>query len=129
MIQLLKNKKTWLQNSDNHLEDQLVGDQDAGAAKKKKKKFKYVQKKKTKFKKQCKKMVIGIFIKLQEHSPLNYSLIRNSSSLVPETTVHQSEESSLRFRSLADKLCSLDKITAQVVNNAKNQFDKLIQSS
>ena len=46
MIQLLKNKKTWLQNSDNHLEDQLVGDQDAGAATKKKTKFKYVQKKK-----------------------------------------------------------------------------------
>ena len=84
MIQLLKNKKTWLQNSDNHLEDQLV---DAGAATKKKK-FKYLQKKKTKFKKQCKEMVIGIFIKFQEHSPLNYSLIRNSSSLVPETTVH-----------------------------------------
>ena len=36
MIQLLKNKRTWLQNSDNHLEDQLVGDQDAGAATKKK---------------------------------------------------------------------------------------------
>ena len=33
MIQLLKNKKTWLQNSDNHLEDQLV---DAGAATQKK---------------------------------------------------------------------------------------------
>ena len=36
-------KKTWLQNSDNHLEDQLV---DVGAAAKKKSmKFKYLRKK------------------------------------------------------------------------------------
>ena len=30
---------------------------------------------------------------------------------------------------LADKLYSLDKITAQVANSAKNQFDKFVQAA
>ena len=47
----------------------------------------------------------------QEHSPLKYSSIRNPSSLVPKTIVRQTEESYLRFSSLADKLYSVDKIT------------------
>ena len=69
-------KKTWLQNSDNHLEGQLVG---VGAAtkKKKKKKIQVSMGKKTRFKKQGKKMVIAILIKFQERLPLKYSLIRN----------------------------------------------------
>ena len=68
-------KKTWLENSDNHLEGQLVG---VGAAtKKKKKKIQVSMGKKTRFKKQCKKMVIAILVKFQEQSPLKYSLIRN----------------------------------------------------
>ena len=95
----------------------------------KKKKIKYLRKKKTKLKKQCKKMVIGILIKFQEHSPLKYSLVRNSSSLVSKAIVHQSGESCLRFRSLTDKLYSLGKITAQVADKAKNQFDKFIQAA
>ena len=74
-------------------------------------------------------MVIGILIKFQEHSSLKYFLIRNSSSLVPKASVHKSEESCLRCRSLADKLYSLDKITAHVADNAKNQFDKFIQAA
>ena len=74
-------------------------------------------------------MVIGILIKFQEDSPLKYFLIRNSLSLVPKTILRQSEEPCLRFRSLADKLYSLDKITNQVVDNAKNQFEKLIQAA
>ena len=52
-------KKTWLTNSDNHLEDQLVN---AGVSTKKIIKFKYLPEKKTKLKKkkQCKKMAISI---------------------------------------------------------------------
>ena len=54
-------KKTWLQNSDNHLEDQLA---DVGAATKKIiDKIQVSSEKKTKFKKQCKKMAIGILIR------------------------------------------------------------------
>ena len=74
-------------------------------------------------------MVIDILIKFQEHSPLKYSLIRNSLSLVPKTIEHQSEESCLKFRSLADNLYSLDKITAQVADNGKNRFDKFIEAA
>ena len=90
-------KKTWFQKSDNHLEDQLV---DVGAATLKIiTKIQVSKEKKIKFKKQCKKMVIGILINFQEHSPSKYSLIRNSLSLVLQTIVQQSEESCLRFRS------------------------------
>ena len=46
-----------------------------------------------------------------------------------KTIVCQSEESCLIFRSLADKLYSLEKIVAQVADNAKNQFDKFIQAA
>ena len=60
---------------------------------------------------------------------MKYSLIRKSSSLLTKTTVRQSEESCLRFRSLADKLHSLDKITGQVVDIAKNQFDGFIRAA
>ena len=73
-------------------------------------------------------MIIGL-IKFREDSPLKYSLVRNYSSLVPKTVVRQSGESCLRFRSLADKLHSLDKITAQLADKAKNQFDKFIQAA
>ena len=41
----------------------------------------------------------------------------------------QSEEWCLRFESLADNLYSLGKITAEVADNAKNQFDKFIQAA
>ena len=76
-------------------------------------------------------MVIGILIKFsfEKHSPLKYSRIRNFSSLVPKTIMCQSEEWCLRFESLADNLYSLGKITAQVADNAKNQFDKFIQAA
>ena len=74
-------------------------------------------------------MVIGILIKFQDHSFLKYFLIRNSSYLVPKTILHKSEKSCLRSRSLADKLYSLDKIIAQVLEYAKNKFDKFIQAA
>ena len=74
-------------------------------------------------------MVIGILIKFQEHSPLKYSHIRNFSSLLPKAIVHQNEQSCLRFRSLADKLYPLGKITTQVAGNVNNQFDKFIQAA
>ena len=34
-------------------------------------------------------MVVGIVIKFQEYSLLEYSLVRNSSSLLPKTSVRQ----------------------------------------
>ena len=37
--------------------------------------------------------------------------------------VHKSENCSIRFRELADKLYSLNKITAETSDNSKNQFD------
>ena len=41
--------------------------------------------------------------------------------------VHKSENCSIRFRELADKLYSLNKITAETSDNSKNQFDDLFK--
>ena len=73
---------------DNHLEGQLV---DVGAATKIIiDKIQVSTEKRTKFKRECKKMVISILIKFQEYSSLKYSPIKNSSSFVPKTVVRQS---------------------------------------
>ena len=71
----------------------------------------------------CKKMIIDILVKIQENTPLRYNIIRNSSALVPSNMVHKSENCSIRLRELADKLYSLNKITAETSDNSKNQFD------
>ena len=68
-------------------------------------------------------MIIDILVKLQENTTLRYNIIRNSLALVPSNMVRKSENCSIRFRELADKLYSLNKITAETSDNSKNQFD------
>ena len=58
---------------------------------------------------------------------MRYSIIQNSSALVPSNMVHKSENCSIIFRDLADKLYSLNKITAETSANSKNQFDDLLK--
>ena len=58
---------------------------------------------------------------------MRYSIIQNSSALVPSNMVHKSENCSIIFRDLADKLHSLNKITAETSANFKNQFDDLLK--
>ena len=69
-------------------------------------------------------MVLDIFLKLQERSPLRYSIVRNCSSLVPMNMVLYTEKSSLRFRSLCDRLFALKKISSSTADNGKNQFEE-----
>ena len=40
--------------------------------------------------------------------------------------IRQPEQSSIHFRALADKLFSLKKISSDVADQAKNQYDKLM---
>ena len=68
--------------------------------------------KKRSFRDDCKKIIIDILVKLQENTPLRYNIIRKSLALVPSNMVHKSENYSIRFKELADKLHSLNKITA-----------------
>ena len=82
-----KIKKEWLTNKKNYLEDGLV---DVGSfTRYLLQPAKVSAEKKRSFKSDCKKMIIDIFVKLQENTPLRYNIIRNSSALVPSNMVHK----------------------------------------
>ena len=72
-------------------------------------------------------MIIDILVKLQENTSLRHTIIQNSSALVPSNMVHKSDNCSIRFRELANKLCALNKITAETSDNFKIQFDDLLK--
>ena len=72
-------------------------------------------------------MIIDILVKLQENTPLRHTIIRNSLALLPNNMVHKSDNCSIRFRELADKLYGLNKITAETSDNSKTQFDDLLK--
>ena len=73
--------------------------------------------KKWAFKGERKKMIIDILVKLQENTPLRHTVILNSSTLVPSNMAHKSDNCSIRFRELADKLYALNNITAETSSN------------
>ena len=100
---LKKLKKKWLTDESHHLEDGLV---DLGAATKNLlEKTQVSFERKRKFKGECKKIVLNLLLLICEELPLNYCLVRNTSSLSPVNMVRDPEKSSIRFRGLADKLC------------------------
>ena len=72
-------------------------------------------------------MIIDILVKLQENTPLGHTIIQNSLALLPNNMVHKSDNCSIRFRELADKLYGLNKITAETSDNSKTQFDDLLK--
>ena len=121
---LKKSKKEWLTNK-KYLEDGLV---DVGSATKYLlEQAKVSAEKKRAFEGECKKMIIDILVKLQENTSLRHTIIQNSSALVPSNMVHKSDNCSIRFRELANKLCALNKITAETSDNFKIQFDNLLK--
>ena len=72
-------------------------------------------------------MFIDILVKLQENTSLRHTIIQNSSALVPNNMVHKSDNCTIRFRELEDKLYALNKITAETPDNFKIQFDDLLK--
>ena len=68
-----------------------------------------------------------ILVKLQENTPQRHTIILNSSALVPSNMVHKSDNCSVRFRKLADKLYALYKITTETSDNSKIQCDDLLK--
>ena len=79
----------------NQLEEDLI---DLGAATKDLlAKTQVSAEKKSKFKKDCKQIIITIILKLQERSPLKYMIVRNSSALSPEMIILKSDEASTRL--------------------------------
>ena len=58
-----------------------------------------------------------------ERLPLQFSLVRVASSLDPQKMVQSSSTASLKFKKLADNLCTLNKISTKIVDNAKFEYD------
>ena len=57
-----------------------------------------------------------------ERLPLQFSLVRVASSLDPQKMVQSSSTASLKFKKLADNLCTLNKISSKIVYNAKFEY-------
>ena len=111
----------WLQDSKNQLEPGL---DDIGAGTKAVLASSQVATEKTKlFWYKCKQIIIKIHIKLVERLPLQFSLVRVASSLDPQKMVQSSSTASLKFKKLADNLCTLNKISSKIVDNAKFEYD------
>ena len=119
-------KKKRLMNKNNHLEhDALV---DIGAATKVSlKSVQLSEEKKNKFTGQCRTMVLDIFIKLAENTPLYYAVVFCASSLSPRNMIRVPQECSQIFVVLADRLVAAKKTPASVADNAKYQFDEFLK--
>ena len=121
-----KMKRKWLVDAANHLEESLV---DLGAATKDcLDQTKVSNEKKRVFKKKCKSFILNVLLKLQEHCPLKYSVLRNASSLSLQNMVRSNQECSLRFRALVDKLYNLKKFSDKTADNSKDQYDQFLKS-
>ena len=78
--------------------------------------------------KECKSFILNVLLKLQEHCPLKYSILRNASLLSLQNMVRSNQECSLRFRGLVDKLYNLKKISVKTADNFKDQYDQFLKS-
>ena len=120
IVSMLNGK--WLQDSKNQLKPGLV---DIGAGTKAVLAFAQVaaEKKKRLFRYECKQIIIKILINLTERCPFQFSLVRDASSLDPQKMVQSSSTAFLRFKKLVNNLCRLNKISSEIADNAKFEYD------
>ena len=78
------------------------------------------------FKGECKQVIIVLIQKLQERCPLKYSIVRNSSSLSPNSMVEEKKLSKTNFQGLVEWLCKLKWLTTDEADDAKQQFDEFM---
>ena len=81
---------------------------------------------KRKLKSLYKQLVLDLVLEFRRKSPLNFCLVRNALCLAPIKMIRQPKQSSIRFRALAYKLFSLKKISSDVADQAKTQYDELL---
>ena len=118
-------KEDWLNNKNNQKEEFLI---DVGAATKDiLSNAKVATEKIRKFRGECKLFVVHLLLKLHEKVPIQYALVRNSSSLNPSKMAVQGALMSKRFVRLADQLYSLKFISSSVADNAKFQYDQFMK--
>ena len=78
------------------------------------------------FKRACKQVIIVLIQKLQERCPLKYSIVRNSSSLSPNSMVEEKKLSKMKFQGLVERLCKLKWLTTDEADDPKQQFDEFV---
>ena len=81
---------------------------------------------KREFKRQCKLTIISVLKKLNERSPLNFAIVRNASSLMPQQMIKDKEASIIRFKSLAEKLSKLKLLSSDQCDKAKEQYEEFV---
>ena len=109
----LKRLNKWLTKTKHHLEDGLV---DLGEATKDLlEKAPISAERKRKFKGLCKQLVLDLVLEFQRKLALNFCFVRNASCLAAINMIRKPEQSSIRFRALADKLFSLKKISSELL--------------
>ena len=113
-------KEDWLNNKKNQMEEFLINI--GAAAKDELSKSNVSTEKKRKIREECKLFVVNLLSKV----PIQYALIRDSSSLSPINMVNQASLMSTRFDRLADLLYSLKFISSFVADNAKFQYQQFI---
>ena len=84
---------------------------------------------KTKFKKDCVVIIRNVIEKLQDRSPLKYSIVRYSASLSPVKMIHNKEECVLKFKRLIEKLCEMKWISAVDADDSKLQYEEFLTSA
>ena len=83
---------------------------------------------KLKFKKECVTMLLKIVEKMVERCPLNYSVVRNATCLVPVEMINSSEECVLRANRLIQKLFDLNILSATVSDKGKQEYQEFLSS-
>ena len=83
--------------------------------------------KKKKLPKECITFVLNILLKLQEHSPIQYAVVKSVLAISP---VNMAEENRLMprgFHLSANDLHSLNFIASSMADSAKFQYDKFLK--
>ena len=83
---------------------------------------------KTKFLKECKSFLIGTVQKLQERSPLKYSLARHAASFNPYTMANDQQSASVMFGGLVDVMYEHERLTSSEGDDAKTEYANFLRT-
>ncbi|XP_041347559.1 uncharacterized protein LOC121367447 [Gigantopelta aegis] len=79
------------------------------------------------FRDQCKKLLVKLVEKVNERSPLKYSIARNLSRLDPRLIVKQGESSKLKMRRLLELLVKLNRVHEDDVDDLNCLYSELFR--
>ena len=83
---------------------------------------------KTKFLKESKSFLIGTVQKLQERSPLKYSLVRHAASFNPYTMANDQQSASVMFGGLVEVMYEHERLTSSEGDDAKTEYANFLRT-